>query len=343
MDAISLLRPREFQTIQIPEPAPPGPGEALVATHRMGICGTDRAGYQGHAAFWKYPNIIGHELGVEVLSVGQGVTHVQPGDRCSVEPYLNCGHCFACRRGRTNCCESLQVLGIMTEGGLRERFLLPARKLHRSPSLGFEALALVETLAIGCHATHQAAPGEGDHALLIGAGPIGLATLEFLRLTGARVTVMDRDSARLDFVRQTYGPVNTLTAADDGSESAQAREITGGDRFAVVIDATGNPESMSRAFSFVAQSGTLVYVGLTTREIRFAQPVMHRPEVTLKASRNALPGEFTRIIGLLEQGIIRVEPWITHRTTFRQTAADFERITDPASGVIKAMIDVTAR
>ncbi|RFC45264.1 MAG: alcohol dehydrogenase [Verrucomicrobia bacterium] len=343
MDAISLHQPREFRSIQVPEPGKPGPGEALVATQQMGICGTDRAGYWGQAAFWKYPNIIGHELGVRVLSVGEGVTQVQPGDRCSVEPYLNCGHCFACRRGRTNCCESLQVLGIMTEGGLRERFLLPAHKLHPSASLSFEALALVETLAIGCHATNQAAPLPGDHALLIGAGPIGLATLEFLRLTGAQVTVLDRDPARLEFVRQTDPGSRTLVASGDASQTAQIEEITGGDRFAVVIDATGNAESMSHAFSFVAQSGTLVYVGLTTKEIHFAQPVMHRPEVTLKASRNALPHEFTRIIGLLETGTIRVEAWITHRTSFRDVAADFERITDPACGVIKAMIDVTQR
>ncbi len=343
MKAISLHSPREFRTIAIADPGMPGPGEALVATHRMGICGTDRAGYWGQAAFWKYPNIIGHELGVEVLAVGEGVDHVRPGDRCSVEPYLNCGTCFACRRGRTNCCDSLKVLGIMTEGGLCERFLVPARKLHPSAQLGFEALALVETLAIGCHATNQAAPSTGDHALLIGAGPIGLATLEFLRLTGAQVTVMDREPSRLDFVRQTYAVAHTIAASGDGSEAASALEITGGDRFAVVIDATGNPESMSNAFTYVAQSGTLVYVGLTTKEIHFAQPVLHRPEVTLKASRNALPHEFTRIIGLLEQGVIRVETWITHRTSFRDVAADFERITSPASGVVKAMIDVTER
>jgi alcohol dehydrogenase len=343
MKAISLHSPREFRTIDIADPGMPGPGEALVATQRMGICGTDRAGYWGQAAFWKYPNIIGHELGVEVLAVGEGVSHLRPGDRCSVEPYLNCGACFACRRGRTNCCESLKVLGIMTEGGLCERFLVPARKLHRSATLGFEELALAETLAIGCHATNQAAPNAGDHALLIGAGPIGLATLEFLRLTGAQVTVMDREPSRLEFVRRNYAVPHTITALGDGSERDRVREITDGDRFAVVIDATGNPESMSNAFAHVAQSGTLVYVGLTTKEIHFAQPVMHRPEVTLKASRNALPHEFSRIIGLLEQGVIRVEPWITHRTSLRDVAAEFERITDPADGVVKAMIDVSQR
>jgi len=343
MKAISLHAPRDFREIEIADPGLPGPGEALVATHRMGICGTDRAGYLGQAAFWKYPNIIGHELGVEVLSVGSGVNHVRPGDRCSVEPYLNCGTCFACRRGRTNCCETLQVLGIMTEGGLRERFVLPASKLHPSAILGYEALALVETLAIGCHATAQGAPRPGDQVLLIGVGPIGLATLEFLRLSGATLTAMDRDAARLDFVKRTYGIPHTVLAQGDGSEAASIGEITGGDRFALVVDATGNAESMSTAFSHVAQSGTLVYVGLTTKEIHFPQPLMHRPEVTMKASRNALPFEFTQIVSLLERGVIRTESWITHRTSFGAVATDFERISDPACGVIKAMIDVGAQ
>ena len=338
MKAISLHAPRDLRIIEVPEPGAPGPGEALVATHRMGICGTDRAGYFGKAAFWKYPNIIGHELGVEVLATGPGVDHVRPGDRCSVEPYLNCQKCFACRRGRTNCCETLQVLGIMTEGGLRERFLVPARKLHPSSSLSYEALALVETLAIGCHATARGEPQPGDQVLLTGAGPIGLATLEFLRLSGAILTVMDRDDARLDFVRRTYGITQTILARGDGSEVEAVRRLTDGDRFSLVIDATGSAESMSTAFAHVAQSGTIVYVGLTTSEIHFPQPVMHRPEVTLKASRNALPGDFTRIISLLETGTIQTAPWITHRTSFANTPSEFERVSDPAAGALKAMI-----
>src|SRR5215217_7732430 len=135
MRAIQLLEPQQFRQIDIPEPSEPGPDEALVRVHRVGICGTDISGYLGKMPFYIYPRIPGHELGVEVVAVGPGVTKVKVGDRCSVEPYMNCGNCHACRKGASNCCANLKVLGVMTDGGLRERFTVRAEKLHPSRSL----------------------------------------------------------------------------------------------------------------------------------------------------------------------------------------------------------------
>jgi 2-desacetyl-2-hydroxyethyl bacteriochlorophyllide A dehydrogenase len=341
MKAICLKTPRQFEMIDIAPPAAPGPGQALVRTHRMGICGTDYSGYLGKMPFFKYPRIPGHELGVEVIEVGAGAGHLQPGDRCSVEPYMNCGQCYACRQGSTNCCAALEVIGVMIDGGLCEHFLIRADKLHPSQQLSYEQLSLVETLAIGCHASDRADIRESAHVLVIGAGPIGLATLEFVRLTGAKITVMDMVESRLEFCRQNYGIESTICFGQ-GSEREQMRELTGGDLYAAVIDATGNSTSMSTAVQYVAPTGTLVFVGITTEELRFAHPVMHRPEATIKASRNALPDDFTRIIQLIEDQVIDTEPWITHRTTFDRVIDEFESFTHPDSGVIKAIIDVTA-
>src|SRR5438045_3244663 len=191
MKALLLEKPGQFTQIEIDEPAQPGPGEAMVRVHRVGICGTDISGYLGKMPFFSYPRIPGHELGVEVLSVGAGVTNVKLGDRCSVEPYINCGHCYTCRRGHTNCCETNKTLGVMCDGGMCERMILPARKLHPSAKLSFEQLALVETLAIGCHAVNRGNPKPGEAVLVIGAGPIGLSVVEFARLSGAKTIVMD--------------------------------------------------------------------------------------------------------------------------------------------------------
>ncbi|MCA9032046.1 MAG: zinc-binding alcohol dehydrogenase family protein [Planctomycetaceae bacterium] len=341
MRAIRLQEPKHFEYVDVPAPGDPGPGQVLVRTHTMGICGTDISGYLGKMPFFRYPRIPGHELGVEVLAVGEGVTNVSPGDRCSVEPYMNCGACYACRRGFGNCCENLNVIGVMIDGGLCERFLIRADKLHPSKQLDYEQLALVETLAIGCHACDRGNSQQGDMVLIIGAGPIGLATLEFVRLTGAEITVMDMVPGRLEFCKSTYGVAHTIQAKGDDSDLEQVKTVTGGDKYAVVIDATGNNRSMSNCLNFVAHSGTLVYVGITTQEVTFTHPTLHRPEMNLLASRNAHPKDFTRIIGLIESGTINTTPWITHRTTFDKVVDEFESFTRPETGVIKAMIGVS--
>jgi alcohol dehydrogenase len=341
MRAIRLEEPKHFEYVEIDAPAAPSPGLALVRTHRMGICGTDYSGYLGKMPFFRYPRIPGHELGVEVLEVGPGVENVKPGDRCSVEPYMNCGACFACRKGQGNCCEKLNVIGVMIDGGLCERFLVRADKLHASSQLSFEQLALVETLAIGCHATDRGDPREGDHVLIIGAGPIGLATLEFTRLTGASITVMDMVPSRLEFCRRRYGIQHTVVFKGDGGELEQMRAITGGDMYVLATDATGNNRSMGAAVNYVAHTGSLVYVGITTDEVSFPHPALHRREMAIKGSRNALPRDFTRIIRLIEDGTIDTGPWITHRTPFDEVVANFETYTRPESGVIKAIVEVS--
>jgi 2-desacetyl-2-hydroxyethyl bacteriochlorophyllide A dehydrogenase len=341
MKALQLTAPKEFKAIEIDEPEQPGPGQALIRTSRMGICGTDVSCYLGKFPFFDYPRIPGHELGVEVVAVGEGVDNVKAGDRCSVEPYLNCGKCHACSKGQVNCCENLKVFGVMMNGGLCERSLIRADKLHPSGKLSYEQLALVETLAIGCHATDRGAPEEGQHVLVIGAGPIGLATIEFTLLTGAVITVMDMSEERLNFCRDNYGIENLVTFKGDGSELEQIKKITGGYLCDVVTDATGNNHSMSNALEYVAHTGSLVYVGITTQEISFVHPALHRKEMNLLASRNALPGDFPRIIGLIEDGTINTDPWITHRVPFDEVAERFDSLTRPETGVLKAIIEVT--
>jgi alcohol dehydrogenase len=341
MNAIVLQKPGNFERIAVEEPPCPGPGEALVRVHRVGICGTDISGYLGKMPFYSYPRIPGHELGVEVLEVGPTVTKVRPGDRCAVEPYLHCGRCFACRRGGINCCEQLQVLGVHTDGGLRPRFLVPAEKLHVSTKLEWEQLALVETLAIGCHAVSRCQPQRGDHVLVIGAGPIGLAVIEFVRLTGATITVFDVNERRLDFCRRIQGVAHTMAVRGDGAELAQLRDITDGALASVVLDATGSCQSMSNALNYVAHTGKLVFVGITTEQVHFPQALMHRREMTFLGTRNALPAEFERIIRLIEDGRIDTRPWITHRTPFEDMIGRFPSYTRPETGVIKAMVEVT--
>jgi len=337
MKAIQLEQPKQFRRIEVPDAPPPGAGEVLVRVHRIGICGTDYGGFLGKMPFYSYPRIPGHELGVEVIAVGAGVTNVAPGDRCSVEPYMNCQQCHPCRRGSGNCCENLKVLGVMTDGGMRERFIVPARKLHKSIRLSFEQLALVETLAIGCHAVNRGQPQKGDHVLIIGAGPIGLSAIEFVKLSGARSIVLDLNQQRLDFCKSVMRVDETILV--NGGELEELKRVTGGKLAQVVIDATGSNKSMANALTLCSFTGRLVYVGITQQEVAFPHaPVMHRRELTLLASRNALPDDFVRIIGLIEDGKIDTKPWITHRAAFDEMIEAFPNWLNPESGVIKAMV-----
>ena len=339
MKAIVLEKPGQFNRVEIDEPQAPLAGEALVKVYRVGICGSDVSGYLGKMPFYSYPRIPGHELGVEVLAVGPGVTNVKPGDRCSIEPYINCGNCHACRKGASNCCANLKVLGVMTDGGLRSRFVLPARKLHPSATLSYDQLALVETLAIGCHAIDRPALAKGENCLVIGAGPIGLSAIVFAKLTGAKIIVLDMNAQRLEFCKKVMGVDETILLGEHVEKDLRA--VTDGNLADVVIDATGSNISMSNAFGYIAPTGRLVYVGITTKEVTFKHPVFHRPEGTLMCSRNALPKDFTRIISLIESGQIDTKPWITHRTAFENLAADFPSFLNPETGVIKAMVEVT--
>jgi alcohol dehydrogenase len=340
MKAILLEKPGKFEQVSIDAPRRPAKGEVLVRVHRVGICGTDISGYLGKMPFFSYPRIPGHELGVEVVEVGPGVTNVKPGDRCSVEPYINCQACFACRRGGINCCENLQVLGVHTDGGLRPNFLVPARKLHAARSLSLEQLALVETLAIGCHAVARGNPQPDENVLVIGAGPIGLATLEFVRLSGATSIVLDINEQRLEFCKTTMHVNHIVTFRGDGSELERLKELTEGALPTLVIDATGNAKSMSNALNYVAHTGKLIYVGITTEELRFPHPLMHRRELSIHASRNAMPGDFERIIQHIEEARIDTRPWITHRTSFNEMIGNFPSYTRPETGVIKAIVEV---
>ncbi len=338
MKAISLEAPRQFKRVEIPAPEKPGVGEALVRVHNVGICGTDIGGYLGKMPFFSYPRIPGHELGVEVLDVASDVTRVKPGDHCSVEPYINCQQCYACLRGHTNCCEKHQTLGVHCDGGLRPRFLVPARKLHVSGRLSFEQLALVETLAIGCHAVDRAALRSEDSCLIIGAGPIGLATLEFAKLMGATIIMLDVNTERLDFCSGSMGVAHTVQPSEHLEQ--ELRDLTSGHLPDVVIDATGNSASMSGAFGLITHAGRLVFVGITTDEVHFRHAAFHKPEGTLLCSRNALSKDFVRIIQLIEEGRLDTTPWITHRAAFEELIDVFPSFTRPETGVIKAIVEM---
>ena len=155
--------------------------------------------------------------------------------------------------------------------------------------------------------------------------------------------VMDMAASRLAFVRERMGVADTLLATGTAADEAAVGKLTGGRMADVVVDATGSAASMARALTFCSFGGRLVYVGITQADLVFPHaPVMHRRELTLLASRNAMSRDFGRIIGLIEAGVIDTRPWITHQVPFAETIAAFPRLMDPAAGTLKAVIELPA-
>ncbi len=337
MKTLVLEQPGHFTYTETPSDEYLQPDEAWVKVHRIGICGTDYHAFEGKQPFFSYPRILGHELGVEVISTGEHVTGLKKGDRCAVEPYLNTSQDQAVRRGFTNCGENLSVLGVHQDGGMREYFRLPARYLHPSDQLSYEQLAVIEPLGIGCHAVNRARIQAEDTVLVVGAGPIGLAVALFATTTGARTVVMDINEDRLAFAARATKIAGTVVAGKEDTLE-KLKEPFGGDLPTVVLDATGNQHAMAKALEYAAPAGRIVFVGLFQGDFSFNDPYFHKKELTLMASRNALPSDFKQIIRMMEEGTLQVDDWITHRCSFEALASQLAHWMQPSSGVVKAVV-----
>ncbi len=319
---ITLLEPGRFAAREAAEPDVP-PGHALVAVRRIGVCGTDLHAFAGRQPFFTYPRVLGHELGVEVLAVPPGDHGIEAGDLCAVEPYLNCGTCRTCRAGKSNCCETLKVLGVHCDGGMGERIAVPVTKLFPSTTLTLDQLALVETLGIGQHAVERAGLTPGTEVLVVGAGPIGLAVVQFAKAAGATVRVVELNPVRRTLVEK-FG--------------AEAIAEFDGKLVPVVFDATGSKAAMEKSLEYIAFGGTLVFVGLVNDRVSFDDPLFHRRELTLKASRNSA-GAFPAIMRMIDAGRIDTTPWVTHRMTLKSVPEQFAGLPKDVN-LVKCIIDV---
>ncbi len=312
------------------------PGNAILKIRRIGICGTDLHAFEGTQPFFNYPRILGHELAGDVVEA-DGATDFSPGEAVTFIPYFNCGYCIACRSGKTNCCVRLQVSGIHIDGGMVEYLSVPSYSLVHGNGLSHDELALIEPLAIGAHGVRRAEIQPGEIVLVVGAGPIGLGTMEFARIAGATVIALDINEGRLAFCRNPLGVNHTINAqSQDVVEQLAA--ITNGDMPTVVIDATGSLRAINTAFSYLAHGGRYVLVGLQKGDVSFSHPEFHKREATLMSSRNATRADFEHVIASIKTGLVDPTTYITHRVMFDQVGTEFESWLNPATGVIKAMV-----
>jgi threonine dehydrogenase-like Zn-dependent dehydrogenase len=322
MKQISLNAPGELVERDV-QPAYPSAGEALVRMKRVGVCGSDFHALAGRHPIYTYPRVLGHELSGEIVEIAPNKRGLQVGDLCAIEPYIYCGTCRACNKGRTNCCEHLRVYGVHVDGGMQGYLPVRIDLLHPSKVLSLDQLALIETLGIGAHAVERSALRDGEHALVMGAGPIGLGVAQFALLAGATVSVVEYNPVRRRFVEM-------MGARALGQPDSQVYDV--------VFDATGSVEAMNKSLDYVAATGRLVYVGLTKESLIINDSLFHRREMTVMASRNSC-NQFPRIIRIIEEGKIEVNPWITDRMALSDVPIRLKEL-PTKSTLVKALVEL---
>ncbi len=292
-------------------------GYSLLKVRAIGICGTDIHAFAGNQPFFQYPRILGHELGLEVV---QSDTFAS-GEFVTIIPYFNCQSCAACKQGKPNCCENIQVFGVHTNGGMREFILVEDRYILAAKGLSLEELALVEPFAIAAHGLRRGQIQAGEKVLVMGAGPIGLFTILLAKLKGAQVDVSETNTDRLRFCTEQLGI----------PESTQHN-------YAKVIDATGNLAAIESGFARLAHGGQYILIGLQKQAISFSHPEFHKREATLMSSRNATIEDFEYVMDLFRQGKIYSEWFISRRFDWSVVGSEFPSIHDPARKIVKALI-----
>ncbi len=260
------------------------------------------------------------------------------GEAVTFLPYLNCGVCVACRRGKTNCCVNLLVCGVHIDGGMVDYYSIPSRLLMHSGGLDLTELALVEPMAIGAHGIRRADVQEGEFVLVMGAGPIGLATMEFAKLKGAEIIVMDLNSRRLEFCKNMLG-ISNIINADNSDIIGQLSDITRGNMPTVVIDASGNRKAIHSGLNYLAHGGRYILIGLQKEEIMFSHPAFHKKEATLMSSRNATRDDFKYVIENMVNRKVNPCLFITNRVKFKDAAAGFSDWLIPSNSVIKVIVE----
>jgi threonine dehydrogenase-like Zn-dependent dehydrogenase len=245
METLVCTEPGRFEYEERGKPVL-APGHAILKIKRIGICGTDLHAFEGTQPYFAYPRVLGHELAGELVEFDDAPGFTI-GERVTFIPYFNCGHCIACRSGGPNYCVNIKVCGVHVDGGMAEYLMVPSHTLLHGEGLSFDELALVEPLAIGAHGVRRAGVKPGEFVLVIGAGPIGLGTMEFARIAGGNVIALDVNEARLQFCKDKLKVAHAINALS-ADVTEQFKEITAGEMPTVVIDATGNLKAINNAF-----------------------------------------------------------------------------------------------
>jgi len=333
MKAVICHEPHSLGIVERPAPHVTG-DDVLIRIRSVGLCGTDYHIFAGRHPFLQYPRVMGHELAGEIVQAPPG-SPFRSGQTVAVNPYLACGTCIACRKGKPNACVNIQVLGVHTDGGMCELLAVPERAVIDAAGLTLDQAAMIEFLAIGRHAVTRAKLAAGARVLVVGAGPIGIAAALFAQLGGATVTLADTRQARLAYAHEALGFADVVEASADLPGALQER--TNGEMFDAVFDATGVLAAMAQSLNYVAHGGTLVFVGVAPGDLILPDPEFHKRETTLLGSRNALNEDFEQVIAAIRTGDIPTQALHTHSVPALDLPERLPALIAEADHVLKAI------
>ncbi|MFK3659215.1 Zn-dependent oxidoreductase [Scandinavium sp. NPDC088450] len=309
MKSIVIRQPNELviEEREVPNPAV---GEVRVKVKLAGICGSDSHIYRGHNPFAKYPRVIGHEFFGLIDAVGEGVSAERIGQRVSVDPVISCGHCYPCSIGKPNVCTSLVVLGVHRDGGFSEYAIVPERNAWAIPdSIQDKHAVMIEPFTIAANVTGQVNPTEQDVALVYGAGPMGLVTVQALKgvYNVKQVIVVDRIPERL-MMAERSGADWTINNSDLSLPDVLAEK---GIKPTLIVDAACHPSILQEAITLASPAARIVLMGFSSDASSVVQQGITGKELSIFSSRlNA--HKFPVVIDWLKNGLINPEKLVTH-------------------------------
>jgi threonine dehydrogenase-like Zn-dependent dehydrogenase len=308
MKAFLITNPGSTELGNVAKPAP-GPGELLLRTRYIGLCGTDLNTFRGRNPMVTYPRIPGHEIAATIVDAGSGVpAQFEPGTDVTVSPYTSCGSCASCLRGRTNACLSNQTLGVQRDGAMQDYFTVPWQKVFVANGLSLRELTLVEPLGVGFHTVSRARVSDIDTVAVIGCGAVGLGAVAAASFRGANTIIIDIDDAKLAIARQAGAQHSINSRSED--VHARLQELTDGRGPDVMIEAVGLPATYRMAIEEIAFTGRVVYVGYAKEPVTYDTKYFVQKELDILGSRNSLD-EFPDVIAMLLQGRFPVESTIS--------------------------------
>jgi L-iditol 2-dehydrogenase len=341
MKSLLLSAYNHLEIADMPQPAV-GAGEVLVRVETCGICGSDVHGYDGSSGRRIPPIVMGHEAAGTVAAIGAGVEDYAEGDRVTFDSTVYCGECAFCANGQINLCDNRQVIGVSCgeyrrHGAFAEYVVVPQRILYPlPPGISFSEAAMLEAVSVALHAVRVSQAAGGETALVIGAGMIGLLTMQAARAAGcAQVFISDVDSTRLGLAEE-IGADKTLHCS--GRELAgEIHKLTGGRGVDLVYEAVGRNETVSDAIDAVRKGGTVTLVGNITPEVTLPLQKVVSRQIRLQGSC-ASAGEYPQAIELIANGKIKVKPLITAVASLEEGPRWFERLHAREPNLMKVIL-----